>query len=265
MSASFPRLTRERERAMSENRVVSMRESFGAIVHARPGETLASLPTDLIRELYERSASILFRGFHAETDAFIEFTERFCSSFSTYRGGALRWKAFDRQMIDGIPTLLTTTGHNQTFPIPMHGEMYYHSERPDVLWFRCVQAPQLAGETVLADGAELSAALHPDSRSLLLEKRLLYIRELPAADWPTSFQTDDVDEVRRLCEEGGTRCEVGEDGSLRTEFLSSAFTSDGRFINSILPLSFAEQAFERGYGTLDPEHFSHDRFPVKVR
>jgi alpha-ketoglutarate-dependent taurine dioxygenase len=250
---------------MSEYSIVPMRESFGLILETGSGEELTALSTDDVRELFARSGSVLFRGFAAETESFIDFTQRFCGTFSTYRGGALRWKAFDRQMIDGIPTLLTTTGSNQTFPIPMHGEMYYNSDRPDLLWFRCVQAPQFAGETVLADGAEITSKLGERTKTLLRERRLLYVRELAAADWASSFQTDDIEEVRRVCEETGTRFHVREDGSVRTEFLSSAFTADGRFINSILPLSLAEDAFERGDGSDDPTHISHNRFPVTVR
>ncbi|HEY6139358.1 MAG TPA: TauD/TfdA family dioxygenase [Thermoanaerobaculia bacterium] len=250
---------------MSVRPIIPMRETFGAIVDARPEESLDELRPEDVRELFGRFGSILFRGFGADTESFMAFTERFCEAFSTYRGGALRWKEFDRQMIDGIPTLLTTTGHNQTFPIPMHGEMYYSSERPDVLWFRCVQAPRFAGETVLADGLEVAARLSERTRALFAGRKLLYIRELAPEDWPTSFQTHDIDEIKRLCEATGTHMEVRDDGTLQTEFRCSAFTADGRFINSILPLSLAEQAFERGDGANDPRHFSHRRFPLKVR
>jgi alpha-ketoglutarate-dependent taurine dioxygenase len=134
-------------------------------------------------------------------------------------------------MIEGIPTLLTVTAHDQTFPIPMHGEMYFGADRPAVLWFRCVRAPRFGGDTLLADGAEIAEQLGASARRLFETKRLLYVRD---------------------------------DGTVRTEFPCSAFTADGRFINSILPLVQAEAAFARIDQSHDPR-FPRRGFPISVR
>jgi alpha-ketoglutarate-dependent taurine dioxygenase len=242
-----------------------MRESFGTIIEARPGEQLLDLPKEYVEQVFALSGAILFRGFAADTDSFLRFSARFSAEFSTYQGGALRWKAFDRQMIDGIPTLLTTTGHNQTFPIPLHGEMYYGNDRPDILWFRCVKAPAFAGETVLAESSEMAAALSDRTRALFESRNLKYTRDLPAEDWPVAYQTHDIEEVREACSKAATRVDLRQDGSLRTEFICSAFAEKGRFINSILPLTFAERAYERGKGWEDSSQSSPQLFPVVVR
>lgn len=256
---------REGKLDMERYPLVLMRESFGTIIEARPGERLLDLPAEYVEELFARSGAVLFRGFAADTDSFLQFSERFCEEFSTYKGGALRWKSFDRQMIDGIPTLLTTTGFNQTFPIPLHGEMYYGNDRPDILWFRCVTAPAFAGETVLAESCEMAAALNDRTRALFESRNLKYTRELPAEDWPVAFQTGDIEEVREACSKAGTSVDLRPDGSLRTEFVCSAFAEKGRFINSILPLTFAERAYERGKGWEESSQSGPQLFPVVVR
>ena len=93
-----------------------------------------------MRLLAERGAIIL-RGFPFTRASFTEFSNAACARFSSYVGGGFRFRGLDRQSKDASGTVLSTTGSTQSFPIALHGEMYYQEQRPDVLWFFCEKAP----------------------------------------------------------------------------------------------------------------------------
>ena len=217
------------------------------------------------------SGTLIFRGFTVETKSFLDFTSVYCRTFLTYQGGGLRFGALDRESIEGNPTLLSTTGHTQGFPIDLHGEMYYMKRRPEVLWFYCENAPAKAGETTLCDGPELLRLLPPETREFLSKHRIRYIRRLADGEWQTTFQTQELDEVRRICEDNDTTLRVQPDGrSIETEFISSALSTSPTaqteaFINNLVLIHRTEMAFESGWVKENLSSLKSEKCPMVVR
>jgi alpha-ketoglutarate-dependent taurine dioxygenase len=227
--------------------------SFGALVEARGERAPTELDPAEIARLFVNSGALVFRGFQVGSPRFLELTSMYCGAFMTYQGGGIRFGPLDRQSIGGNPTLLTTTGHTQGFAMDLHGEMYYLKRRPEVLWFYCETAPARAGETTLCDGRELLGLLPAETRRFLETRRLRYIRRLGEGDWQTAFQTQSLDEVRRICDENETALRLLPGGQgIETEFSDSALRTSPTvraevFINSLVLIHGTEQAFESGW------------------
>jgi alpha-ketoglutarate-dependent taurine dioxygenase len=225
--------------------------SFGLMIESRARAPLQTLPAEEVAAHFRRHGALLFRNFAVETEDFLAFTSRYCRDFSTYQGGGFRWGALDRKKINGNDTLLTVTGSTQSFGIPLHGEMYYMSRRPTLLWFYCESPPTAAGETTLCDGAELYRRLSPPAREYFLKNRLRYIRHLLDGEWQVAFQTGELDDLRRWCVENETALSEHGDGSVTVEYVSSAVCKERGaggdiFINNLLVIHSAEQAIRAG-------------------
>ena len=225
--------------------------SFGLMIESRARAPLQTLPAEEVAAHFRRHGALLFRDFAVETEDFLAFTTAVCRDFSTYQGGGFRWGALDRQKINGHDTLLSVSGATQSFGISLHGEMYYTSRRPTLLWFYCERPPAAAGETTLCDGAELYRLLSPAAREYFLKNRLRYIRHLTDGEWQVAFQTGEMADLRRWCDENGATLSEHDDGSVTVESVSSAVCK-GRgaggdvFINSLLIIHTAEQAIRTG-------------------
>jgi hypothetical protein len=193
---------------------------------------------------------VLLRGFRFDRDSFIGLSDACCPEFSQYVGGGFRFRALDRVAFGAGGTLLSVTGDTQSFSIPLHGEMYYQSERPDVLWFYCEQPAEQAGETTVADGRELFRRLSRHVQQTFRDRKLRYVRELADGDWQVMFRTHNRDDVRSFCERSAMQFEAISDGSIRTDYTSPAIHSDMNgdevFINSALILWAFERALCSG-------------------
>ena len=202
---------------------------------------------------FKSAGAVLIRNAVKSEQEFITFSDTYSHDFSTYRGGGFRFGSLDRKQISNNETLLSTTGGSQGFPIPLHGEMYYMGERPSLLWFYCAQPPTSGGQTTLGDGIAIYAGLKPETKDLLLTKRLKYIRQLADGDWQKTFQTDDIAAVVELSERNGAHVTYDPaTSSVRSEFVSPAvITHDGGetgvWINNAITLVYAERAFESGW------------------
>ena len=247
--------------------VSKIRPEFGALVEAYPGSGLPDAAA--VMQLFANEGALLLRGFPFDLDAFVAFTDECCTSFSTYVGGGIRFRALNRESLGAGGTVMTTTGSTQSFPIPLHGEMYYQKLRPDILLFYCQQAPAQHGQTVLADGRAIFEQLSRETQSLLRSRRLRYIRELAAADWATSFMTEDTAELKRICDENELTLELKEDHSARIQYVAPAvFAVDsGReaFINSSILLWHFEQAVVSGAAAAALGNTAPERPPLVVR
>lgn len=225
--------------------------TFGLLIESAEPAPIQELPAEEVAGHFRRHGALVFRNFAVETEDFTEFTSRLCRDFSTYQGGGFRWGAFDRQKINNDETLLTVTGSTQSFGIPLHGEMYYMSRRPSLLWFYCERPPESAGETTLCDGAELYRRLPPAAREYFAAHRLKYVRHLLDGEWQVAFQTREPEDLRRWCAENGTVLSEHGDGSVTVEYTSSALRpapggAGQVFINNLLVIHSAEQAIRAG-------------------
>lgn len=218
-------------------------DSFGLMLQRQDGDGFPD-PQEIM-DMFRRSGALLLRGFPFTVDSFSAFSEQFCPRFSKYVGGGIRFKALDRAARDASGTVLSTTGNTQSFSIPLHGEMYYQKDRPDILWFFCATPPPTRGQTTLADGREMFARLSEPSKSLLRKKRLKYIRDLEEDAWRTAFLTDDIEELRRLCQVNELNLDILPDNSVHIDFVESAiadYQGKEAFINNAVLL----WDFERG-------------------
>lgn len=225
--------------------------SFGRLVEAagdRRHRRLDELDRGEVVALFREHGALLFRGFGATREEFLAFTESFSRDFSRYQGGFFR----DRQPVGGNDTLLTVTGSQEGFAIPLHGEMYYTARQPQLLWFSCERPADQGGETTLCDGEEIFALLSPRARDLFTGSRVRYERHLPDGLWQQAFQTADLAEVERYCREHDTlMAHDPATGSVSTAHLAWAVIPgrSGRrdtFINNVVSLYLGELSLKRG-------------------
>lgn len=238
------------------------------------GRRLSDLATAEVAALFERHGVLLLRGFTSKgreesKQDFVSFSDRLTAEFSNYRGGGLRFAALDRQSVDGMPTLMTTTGHTQKFGIPLHGEMYYLRQPPGLIWFYADLPPARDGETTLADGAEVFAQLKPASQDFFRHNRIKYVRALVDGDWQATFMTDDLAEAERFCAEADLVMRFDAEAKvLRTEFTCSALREVGGrtvFINNLLFIHIAELVFKNGWAKQNLPGLRSPDCPIVVR
>ena len=206
------------------------------------GEEIASILQD--------SRCILFRGFEATIEQFEQLTSSFTEDFMSYQGGGFTIGPFSRSTINDNKTLLTATGKTQEFPLPLHGEMYYLSRPPDLIWFYCATPVTEGGETTIGDGAAIFKDLPEETQSLFRERRIRYERHLSDGNWQLAYQTDDRSAVERFCRANELDLTWGSDGSAVTCYRCSALRTDVHgntcFINGLLLLALTESALLSG-------------------
>jgi hypothetical protein len=137
---------------------------------------------------------------------------------------------------------MTVTEPSHRFGIPLHGEMYYAKERPQILWFHCVRPANEAGQTTVADGATIYQALAADTRAFFETQRIRYICRFPVGRWQNLFKTTDLDVVADYCRRNDLHLRVDGEGSLITEYLTCAISiskySGARvFINNVFAMT----------------------------
>jgi alpha-ketoglutarate-dependent taurine dioxygenase len=242
-------------------------EPAGRAAEPGPPGPLAALDPEEVAALFREHGALLFHDFGASRDQFLAFTETLSRDFSTYQGGFFR----DRQRVGNQDTLLTVTGSQEGFAIPLHGEMYYTARQPGLLWFFCEKPAEQGGETTLCDGEEIFRRLSDRTRQLFLEKRIRYVRRLPDGVWQEAFGTGDPAEAERLCGEQETSFEIDPaTGAVETSRLAWAVVP-GRsgqrdtFINNLVSLYMGELSLKRGTAAETIKGLSGRSFPIVVR
>lgn len=221
-------------------------------ITAADGQVLGDVDPADVRRALDESGAIALTGFGATLADFVTLGNAICDNWHDYRGGGFRFGSLDRRTVDTEASILTATGSTQTFPIPLHGEMYYFKERPGVLWFYCEIPPSGGGgETTVCDGKTLLDGLPPDVLTYLRANDLMYLRRLEAADWRQAYMTDDVNVISRICEANDTVLTYdAETDVVETTFVTPAIIRDPdgseRLISSLLPVWFGEQIAEAG-------------------
>ncbi|MGH8641096.1 MAG: TauD/TfdA family dioxygenase [Burkholderiales bacterium] len=229
--------------------ITPLTEAFGAVVRCGRGETLADVDRDTIVGLFKERGVVLFKDYDADLDAFNGFAARFGSEFMTYKGGGYirsKAKGGDDQ------TLLSVSydygrEKQDTFGLPLHGEMYYVDNRPVMLWFYCAKPPVADGETTICDGSGVYRELTPATRKLFESQRLKYIRHYLDGEWQKIYQTDDIEEAEKFCLWNGLQVKLDRSArSISTEYLHPAIITShwgnhAVYINNILPVLWQEQ------------------------
>jgi len=203
--------------------------------------------------LLQRHGAVLWRGFELDVAGFKALSERYSAEFDDYRGGGMRMPGFDREAIGDDLTVMTTTGGSQGFGLPLHGELYYSGNRPDLIWFGCQRPPHSAGQTTLAWATAVTAAMAPEHQTYFSACDLAYENHLDQGKWRMTFLTDDIGVAAAAAAQRGLEFHYDAlQDAVRTRYLSPAMRADpvdGRpaFINSALIIHIGEWAFRSGW------------------
>jgi alpha-ketoglutarate-dependent taurine dioxygenase len=231
-------------------RITQVTEAFGSTIAGSPHEKVGDIDPNVVRDLIKTRGTVIFSGFGTPLAEFEQFIRQFGDDFMTYQGGS-----YVRQKVSADESLLSTRSqyaraNEDSYELPLHGEMYYVKSRPVMLWFFCQKPADNDGETTVCDGAQIYDALSSESKELLGEKKLKYIRRYKDGEWQRIYQTDDVDEAIKFCAGNGLTAHVEDGGVFATEFvcpgvIKSRWGEHLVYINNMLPVIWQEQQLGR--------------------
>lgn len=226
-------------------RVTEISPRFGSMIEGAPGETVNDVDPQTVKDLLKERGVVMFR-FGTKLDDFQPYIKQFGSDFMTYQGGG-----YIRRKISEDDKLLSTRydygrEKQDTFGLPLHGEMYYTDARPLMLWFFAEKPANEDGETTVCDGAQVYEALSQESKDLLAKHKLKYTRRYLDGEWQLIYQTQDLDEAVKFCTGNGITARVEDGRTLVTEYthpavITSRWNGHKVYINNILPVVWQEQ------------------------
>ncbi|MEM9490657.1 MAG: TauD/TfdA family dioxygenase, partial [Myxococcota bacterium] len=167
--------------------------------------------TAWIDEHLSRHGALLFRGggFDRE-ETFAEMARVLCGDLFADYGD--------------LPRTTVGGGVYGSTPYPNDRAILFHNESshlttwPRRITFACVEPSSAGGETPLADGRTVLAALDPAVRQRFAERGLCYVRNfIPGLDvhWQDFFRTDSPAEVEERCRAAGMELEWTAGDGLR--------------------------------------------------
>lgn len=167
----------------------------------------------LSAERLEKCGGLLLRGFHVgDAERFRAFAAGFGHPLLNYEFGSTPRS----NVTSGVYTSTEYPAHQH---IPLHNEQAYTREWPMKIWFYCVQAAPVGGETPVADSREVYRRVPLTIRERFTERGLMYVRNfgngLDVA-WEQVFSTDSQQQVEAYCRRHSIDCEWKDDGELRT-------------------------------------------------
>ncbi|MGB5306295.1 MAG: TauD/TfdA family dioxygenase [Gammaproteobacteria bacterium] len=158
----------------------------------------AAAERDWIGDMLRTYGGLLLRGFGLHDAAGFE---RFCHVLNpellNYAGGDS-----PRTAVTG--RVYTSTEYPGHLEIPLHNELSYAKDWPRRVYFFCQTAPHNAGETTIADGRRVLAAVDPGIVARFREKGVMYVQNLHdgwglGKSWQETFETDDRGQVESHC------------------------------------------------------------------
>lgn len=114
--------------------------------------------------------------------------------------------------------IYTSTEYPASESIPLHNENSYSHAWAMKLFFFCVKAPEVGGETPIADSRRVYERIAPAVREEFVRKQVRYVRNYGYLDlpWQEAFQTDNKADVESSCKSNGIEFQWFDDGRLRT-------------------------------------------------
>jgi hypothetical protein len=133
-------------------------------------------------------------------------------------------------------------------PYPSEQAILFHNESshlhrwPLKIWFLCLKAPQVGGETPVVNCREIYQMLPREIRERFAEKKLMYVRNYTEGldvSWQKFFQTDDRATVEEFCRKASMEFAWKPNGDLQTRQICEAVTKHVKtgetvFFNQIL-------------------------------
>jgi alpha-ketoglutarate-dependent taurine dioxygenase len=177
---------------------------------------------DLINSHLSPGGAILFRNFGVTTVAeFEQFMEAVSGELLEYS-----YRSTPRTQVCG--RVYTSTEYPADQHIPLHNEMSYSRNWPMKIFFFCVQAAELGGETPIADSRRVFNRIDPVVRKTFIEKKVMYVRNYGEdldLHWPQVFQTTSRSEVEEYSRRNGIEVEWKGKDRLRTSQLCQVVAS----------------------------------------
>ena len=208
-------------------------EKLGQQIINQDDKSILEIDREKIISLFKEYGILLFRGFTADTGIFREFSNLFSNDFLDYAGGA-----FNRRVINDDKTILSVNDFQTE--IKLHGEMYYQKNIPLMLWFFCANPAAKNGETTVCDGRQFFAELSNSTKELFSQKQLKFTAKMNQEEWQRKYKTDDVNELKEICQKNDTHLTIYEDQSILIQYICPVVIPSrcGKyqiFINSLLP------------------------------
>ncbi len=232
---------------------------------------LGDVADDQVVTRFRQHGVLMFTGFNASLQEFKRFSNRFSHQFSDYFGGLGRaYGAVGRQAVDTQSGIMTATGGNSSFQLPLHGELYYLKDTPRIIWFYCERPARADGQTIVCSGSKLLDSLSTTARTYFENHTVSYVRRMTEEQWQRIFDTTDVSVVEAFCKQNQTEFVLQSDHSVTAEFRSSAITGKGEswapaFVNNILLLYQAERVFKSGWARKNIDAELQGRCPMVAR
>lgn len=229
-------------------KVTAIQEDFGREIKCEEGDAISDLKLQELIEMIKTAGVLLFRNFNIDLERFNSFTDQFGTDYMTYKGGGY----IRQQVNDGNDETLLSVKYDHgreqqdTFGLPLHGEMYYTENRPVMLWFYCLIPPTSDGETTVCDGSAIYNELCNETKQLLNQKRLKYIRKYLDGEWQKIYQTEDIDDAVAFAKSSGLDAHIDTaTNALHTEFLhpaviTSRWGGHKVYINNMLTVMWQE-------------------------
>lgn len=173
----------------------------------------ASLRTQ-IEVLLADAGGVLLRGFSVPSvEVFREFAAAFGHPLLSYEFASTPRSA----VTTGI---YTSTEYPEHQHIPLHSEQAYTREWPMKIWFHCVTAAPVGGETPIADNRAIYECVPAAIRDRFAAG-ILYVRNYGDFDvpWQKVFNTDKRADVEAFCGRAHIQWEWKPGGELRTRQL----------------------------------------------
>ena len=208
-------------------------EKLGQQIINQDDKSILEIDREKIISLFKEYGILLFRGFTADTGIFREFSNLFSNNFLDYACGA-----FNRRVINDDKTILSVNDFQTE--IKLHGEMYYQKNIPLMLWFFCANPAAKNGETTVCDGRQFFAELSNSTKELFSQKQLKFTAKMNQEEWQRKYKTDDVNELKEICQKNDTHLTIYEDQSIPIQYICPVVIPSrcGKyqiFINSLLP------------------------------
>lgn len=180
---------------------------------------------ELIGKMLLTSGAILFRNFSIrKASSFDELIRAASGELLEYS-----YRSTPRKQVEG--RIYTSTEYPASESIPLHNEMAYARTWPMKVWFCCVKAALVGGETPLADSRRVLRRITPAVQRRFVEHGVLYLRNYGAGmdlDWPEVFQTESRTEVEQFCHNAGIEYEWRANGGLTTRQVCQAVAAHPR-------------------------------------
>ena len=240
-------------------------DKVGVLITPDSGECLLALDIAQIEHAIRSRGAVYLKGFNADIDAFERFTNQLSNDYMDNMGsGSYR----DTVNVGSDATIQNVAyiygvAKQRTFALPLHSDRSYVKSMPEIMCFACAHPAEKDGQTTLADGVKIYAALSESTRKFFDTRPIKYIRYYNAEEWPVFFRTTDTKDVEAYCRVNDLSFHLDTDNGITTEYLTTAvpLTKWGRekaFVNSI-PIQIWQ---ERGLGREYPRVRMADGSPL---